>query len=130
MVIVDTSVWIDVFAQRETAQVMLLRSLSAGHTIATGDLMLCEVLQGTRSQAEHDRVLRTLHVLPVFEMVSVPTAVAAAGNYRRLRSRGLTVRSTVDCPIATFCLQERCVLLHNDRDFGAFEAHLGLRVIR
>ncbi|MBM3473525.1 MAG: PIN domain nuclease [Armatimonadetes bacterium] len=44
MVIVDTSVWIDVFAGRDTAQVTLLRDLSRRQTIGLGDLMLCEVL--------------------------------------------------------------------------------------
>ena len=56
-------------------------------------------------------------------------AVAAARNYRRLRAAGWTIRRTVDCLIATFCLMEDHELLHNDRDFDPFERALGLRVI-
>jgi hypothetical protein len=41
---------------------------------------------------------------------------------------GITIRNTIDCLIATFCIEEDHVLLHNDRDFDAFEQHLGLQV--
>ena len=40
----------------------------------------------------------------------------AARNYRALRSRGHTVRKTIDCLIATFCIREHHSLLHRDRD--------------
>jgi hypothetical protein len=56
-------------------------------------------------------------------------AVEAARNHRRLRARGLTVRGTVDLIIATRCIVDGLTLLHNDRDFDAFEKHLGLRVV-
>ncbi len=56
-------------------------------------------------------------------------AVAAANNYRLLRSRGITIRKTIDCLIATFCIAEGHILLHDDRDFDLFEDHLGLQVI-
>jgi predicted nucleic acid-binding protein len=55
--------------------------------------------------------------------------VAAARNFRILRQRGHTVRRTIDCLIATFCIREGHSLLHRDRDFGAFEKSLGLSVI-
>jgi predicted nucleic acid-binding protein len=38
------------------------------------------------------------------------------------------VRKTIDTIIATWCMENDCVLLHNDRDFDAFEMHLGLMV--
>ena len=54
---------------------------------------------------------------------------AAAGNYRALRTRGRTVRKTIDCLIATFCLVHQHALLHRDRDFDPFEDVLGLQVV-
>ena len=48
-------------------------------------------------------------------------------NYRRLRTRGITIRSSVDLLIGTYCLRHNCRLLHQDRDFTAMERHLGLR---
>jgi hypothetical protein len=53
----------------------------------------------------------------------------AARNYRTLRSRGHTVRKTIDCLIATFCLREHHSLLHCDRDFDPFEEFLELSVV-
>jgi predicted nucleic acid-binding protein len=41
----------------------------------------------------------------------------------------LTVRGTVNVIIATRCLSEGFRLLHSDRDFDAFEEHLGLQVV-
>jgi hypothetical protein len=66
----------------------------------------------------------------IFPTGGTDLALSAAGNYRMLRARGITVRTTLDCLIATFCLQNGHTLLHNDRDFEPFEAVLGLRVIR
>jgi predicted nucleic acid-binding protein len=57
-------------------------------------------------------------------------ALAAADNYRKLRKKGLTVRKTIDCLIATFCILNGHSLLHSDRDFDAFEKELGLQVVR
>jgi hypothetical protein len=62
-------------------------------------------------------------------MLSRDVAVAAARNYRNLRERGLTPRSTIDTIIATFCIINGHELLHDDRDFDSFEKHLGLKVM-
>jgi predicted nucleic acid-binding protein len=56
-------------------------------------------------------------------------AVEAARNYRKLRSRGITVRGTVDVVLATRCIVSGHQLLHSDGDFDAFERHLGLRCV-
>ena len=53
----------------------------------------------------------------------------AAKNFRALQKRGITVRKTIDCLIATFCIQEAHQLLHNDNDFQGFEDFLGLQVV-
>lgn len=50
-------------------------------------------------------------------------------DYLWLRERGHTVRKTIDCIVATFCLEAGHELLHRDRDFDAFEGLLGLRVL-
>ena len=55
-------------------------------------------------------------------------AIQAAQNYRKLRKNGITVRKTIDVIIATFCIENRFELIHNDRDFDPMEEYLGLRV--
>lgn len=50
-------------------------------------------------------------------------------HYRALRQRGITIRKTIDCFIATYCIHTGMGLLHTDRDFDPFESHLGLQVV-
>jgi len=45
-----------------------------------------------------------------------------------MRRVGLTVRSAIDCLIATFCIEHGFALLHRDRDYAAYADHLGLQV--
>jgi predicted nucleic acid-binding protein len=66
----------------------------------------------------------------VFQSGGGELAVAAAPNHRDLRHQGYTVRKTIDCLIATFCLQAKHELLHRDQDFDCFEKRLGLKVVR
>jgi predicted nucleic acid-binding protein len=92
-------------------------------------LILCEVLRGVRFDWQFRETEQKLLSLVVFERTSAALAVAAAQNFRTLQRRGITVRKTVDCLIATFCIEEGHELLHQDSDFDGFEEHLGLRVI-
>ena len=73
---------------------------------------------------------RELSKFHVFDTGGIDLAVAAAQNYRLLRQRGYTVRKTIDCLIATFCIEAEHGLLHRDHDFDPFEKHLGLRVVQ
>lgn len=93
------------------------------------DLILCEVLQGIRDRNTFLRISHELLTFHVFESGGTELAIAAAENYRDLRSRGYTIRKTIDCLIATFCLGANHELLHRDRDFEVFERMLGLRVV-
>lgn len=94
-----------------------------------GDLILQEVLQGFAADEDFGKALSALSALPCVSVLIRERAVAAAQNYRRLRAIGITVRKATDVAIATFCIDEDHVLLHNDRDFDPFKKHLGLRVL-
>ena len=120
MLIVDSSVWVDMFHGRETPPVGILRHWSASQVVGTGDLMVCEVLQGIRDEKVFASSRRRLMLTRIFEIGGIDIAVAAARNYKALRRRGLTVRGTIDCLIATFCIENDHILLHNDRDFEPF----------
>lgn len=129
MVIVDTTVWIDYLGgviNNETA--WLDRSLPR-ERLGLTDLILSEVLQGVRDDASFKRVREDLLKFHVFDGGGIAVAIAAAENYRTLRRRGFTVRKTIDCWIATFCLLSGHRLLHRDRDFDTFENELGLKIL-
>jgi predicted nucleic acid-binding protein len=129
VVIVDTTVWVDYLKGRGTPQVQWLDRNLQRQRLGLTDLILCEVLQGIRDDHQLTAVQRQLLKFEVFSTGGVALALAAAGNYRTLRSRGYTIRKTIDCLIATFCLEHGHVLLHNDRDYGPFEQELGLLTV-
>ncbi len=128
MVVVDASVWIDYLRGTPTPEAEWLDQELGTRPLGLTDLTLCEVLQGVSDREAAD-VRDRLLALSVFPTGGAELALAAADNYRRLRDRGFTVRKTIDCWIATFCLREDHTLLHRDRDFDPFEQFLGLRVI-
>lgn len=129
MIVVDTTVWVDYLNNVATLETDWLDRQLARQPFALLDLMACEILQGLSTPEEAARVLRDLRRFEIFETGGVELAVAAARNYRALRARGRTVRKTIDCLIATFCLRGGHSLLHCDRDFDPFEQLLGLSVV-
>jgi predicted nucleic acid-binding protein len=130
MIVVDTSVWIDHLNDIATPEVTELRYLVGREPILVGDLILCEVLQGLRSDREAAQVERALRRFHVASMLDADLAARAAQFYRQLRSKGITFRKTIDLIIATFCIERGHALLHADRDFEPIEQHLGLHVVR
>ncbi len=129
MVIVDSSVLIDLLRGISNEPTVWLRQRRHVERFGITNLILCEVLQGLRNEAEVVATRQDLSFFWMFETGGIALAEASAGNFRSLRRRGITIRNTIDCLIATFCMEDQHVLLHNDRDFDAFEAHLGLRVV-
>ena len=129
MTIVDTTVWIDYLRGAANPHTDWLDRELNRQRLGLTDLILCEILQGVVVDSTFTRVRRDLSKFEVFDTGGEALAVAAARNYRTLRSSGHTVRKTIDCLIASFCLTERHSLLHRDHDFDPFEKYLGLRVV-
>ncbi len=129
MIIVDTTVWIDYFRADDNPETQWLERELAKRRIAITDLILCEVLQGINDADEFTFTRDRLLKLHIFETSSIGLAIAAAENYALLRRQAYTVRKTIDCLIATFCIRGRHSLLHRDRDFHPFEKVLGLAVV-
>jgi predicted nucleic acid-binding protein len=128
VILVDSSVWIDYFRDADTAQVILLDSLLGRTPLAVGDLIAAEVLQGVRDEKEFRWVKKALDAFDHVDLGGYELAVRASENYRLLRTKGITIRKTVDTIIATRCIEDGLTLLHADRDFEPFVEHLGLKV--
>ena len=129
MVIVDTTVWVDYFRGIRNPETDWLDTELDRQRLGLTDIILCEVLQGVHDDSAAADVERRLRKLEVFETGGVELATEAARNYRVLRARGHTVRKTIDCLIATFCIRSGHSLLHRDRDFDPFETYLELAVV-
>ena len=129
MVIIDTTVWIDYLRGLPNRETEYFDRELSRQRFGLTDLILCETLQGIGDEKAFTRVLRELRKFEIFETGGEYLAIEAARNFRSLRQRGHTVRKTIDCLIATFCLRQGHSLLHRDRDYDPFEAILGLAVI-
>ncbi len=130
MILADTSAWIDYFRGVSAPHTDILDRELSRSRIITGDLIIAELLQGFREERDYQQAKQIMDSLEYRDLVGKPMAEAAAQNYRILRKSGVTVRKTVDVIIATYCLENGLELIHNDRDFDAFEDQLGLRVRR
>jgi predicted nucleic acid-binding protein len=129
VIIVDTTVWVDYLRGSRNPETEWLEREADRRRLGLTDLVLCEVLQGVRSEQEFGRVRTELQRFKLFESGGEALVIEAARNYRTIRDQGITVRKTIDCLIATFCMANGHALLHRDRDFDAFEKILGLAVI-
>ena len=127
MIVVDSSVWIDYFNGNATAESDRLDRYLGTQPILVGDLILAEVLQGFRRDADYRSARTALPNFPVESMVGPARALRAGDDSRSLRARRITVRKTIDVMIATFCIEESHALLFSDREFEPFVAHLGLQ---
>jgi len=127
VILVDSRVWIDYFRGTQTPATDRLDALLGVEPVATGDLVLAEVLQGFGSDQEFNQGKKLLASLPVIELVGGDIAIQAAKNFRTLRAHGITMRKTIDTLIATSCIEKGLTLLFSDKDFDPFVVHLGLR---
>lgn len=121
MTLVDTSVWIEVFRRS--------RPLDLTAVVELDEIVTClpvvqEVLQGFRDERAYRLAREAMLSLPTVESpLASDVVLEAVGLYRAARSRGLTVRSSIDCLIAACALQHDLDVLHRDRDFDVI-AHV------
>jgi len=129
MMLIDSSVWIDYFNGTITPQTDYLHMILGIEEIIVGDLIIAEVLQGFRHDKDYEAAKSAMFAFPIFSLVGNNIALKSAENYRFLRKKGVTIRKTIDCLIATFCIENTLELLHSDNDFDPFEMHLKLKVL-
>jgi predicted nucleic acid-binding protein len=129
MTVVDSSVWIDLFAGRNTGQVKVLELLiEQRDDICICGVILTEVLQGIRDEQEYNKTTSIFSNL-IFLPMNRESFILAANLYRTLRAIGITIRTSVDCMIAAVCIENRCRLLHKDRYFDLIATHSDLEVL-
>ena len=128
MIAVDSSVLIDMYRQIDNSRTRKLKTLKTSEEeIILLDVVMLEVLQGARDDLHSRRLEKNMRELRLERAMSFETVVNAAQHSRKLRSLGVTIRKTIDIIIGTWCIENHCPLLHNDRDFLPMVQHLGLR---
>ena len=128
VILVDTSAWIEYLRSTgHPAHLTLKYHLIHWTPIATTEVVIMELLAGTRSRAEHARLRNLLLAFPQLSLRGLPDYENAAELYRSCRRQGATVRKLIDCLIAAVAIREGATLLHNDRDFDALARHAQLQ---
>ncbi|MTI87035.1 MAG: PIN domain nuclease [Balneolaceae bacterium] len=128
MILVDTSVWIDYFNGIKNQQTESLDRILSEQSVLVGDIILTEILQGFDSDKEFRLAKQALDPLDCVHLGGKSLAIKAASNFRFLRSKGVTIRKTVDMLIGSWCIEHEVELLHNDKDFNQIATQLPLQI--
>jgi len=128
VILVDTSVWIDYFNGIENKQTESLDQILSEQSVLLGDIILTEILQGFDSDKEFRLAKQALDPLDCIHLGGKSLAIKAASNFRFLRSKGVTIRKTVDMLIGSWCIEHEVELLHNDKDFDQIATQLPLQI--
>lgn len=129
MIVVDTSVWIDVLNGNETDEAAVcIEMIENGQRVALTDVVYGEILQGLGRPEEVEEVARHLRAFPILRLEGLADFELAAELYRTARSAGVTIRKTLDCLIAAPCIRAGAPLLHSDRDFDLLAGCTDLKV--
>lgn len=78
--------------------------------------MVAEVLQGIRRSKSLTKIEKHFCEMEWLTPQEPETYLEAADLYRRLRERGPTIRSTIDCIIAKLAGENDALVLSRDRD--------------
>lgn len=126
MILVDTSIWIDLLAKKPakpTRERDLLRFVTCGPVVQ-------EVLQGLRHSPESATFRTNFLAIPLLSNpIPIALYLSAADIYRQGRRRGMTMRSSIDCLIAAIAIENAVPVWHRDRDFDAIAGFTGLEVV-
>ena len=130
ILLVDSSVWIDFFAGRDTPQTRIFKdAIREGVDVVLTGVILTEILQGVPSDSGFARLRKDLSSFRVLHPASEDTYVQAARLYRTGRKRGVTIRSLVDCLIAAVAMEHGATVLHKDRDYERISEYAPLKTV-
>jgi predicted nucleic acid-binding protein len=116
-VLVDTSAWVDFLnGFPSEAADDLAELLDGDDEVCTCGIVVAEVFQGLRQERGRDAIRHSFESMTFVEPSGIHVYLRAAELYRALRQKGKTVRSTIDCVVATIAEQAGCELLARDRD--------------
>ncbi len=128
MLLVDSSVWIDFFNGVINPQTDYLYDNLGIKPVYIGDIILAEVLQGFNNDNDYQTAKSIFKTIPVLNLCNEYIAIKSSEYYRYLRQKGITVRKTIDCIIATYCIENNVTLLHRDKDFDCFQQYFNLLI--
>jgi predicted nucleic acid-binding protein len=129
VIVVDTSVWIDVLNDVDSPQASRCSELLEDRApLALTDVIYTEILQGFRDERDARRVDKHLRAFPILRLQDLDDFALAAELYRKARRAGVTIRKTMDCLIAAPCVRRGAPILHADEDFDRLASCTDLEI--
>ena len=127
-VLVDTSAWIEFLNGARSPHADAVEALIRGEDdVCTCGIVVAEVFQGLRRDATRAALELSFRDMPLLEPSGLATYLRAAELHRKLRERGITIRSTIDCILVVIAEESGCAVLARDRDLDAL---LGSGLVR
>ena len=129
-ILVDTTIWIDFFREKERTKQAdtLQRLIEEDKNIRICPIIYQEVLQGIRDDKTFTEIKGILQNVTMINTPILTVVDHAIDLYRGLRKQGITIRKPYDCLIASYAILEDMYLLHNDSDFRQMENNSKLKV--
>jgi predicted nucleic acid-binding protein len=126
MILVDTSVLVDILKKKQNSKTDLFLCLEENDSAyGISEYTYLELLQGTRDETEYKRTKQYLLDMKIYMLPkSLTVYEQAAQMFYSLKRQGITPRSTIDILIALTAMQYRLSLLHNDKDFDVMESKM------
>jgi predicted nucleic acid-binding protein len=130
MILVDTSVLIDYLKGIDNRSTKMFHQvLEKGIPFGINHVIYMEVLQGAKTERDYNALKKYLDTQTFYELKRRKESYAdAAKMYFKLRQKGVTVKSTMDCLIAQVAIENDLFLLHNDRDFSRISKEFLIKI--
>ena len=130
MILVDTSVWIDLFNHPDSPYAQRLKGLiEKDEGLCICDIILTEILQGIKDDRIFEEVKDSLLKFPIIKAVNVETYILAANIYRLCRKKGKPLGKTIDALIAAVAIENNLALFSRDKDFVRIADCAGLKLL-
>jgi hypothetical protein len=130
MILVDTSVLIDYFKGTENKSTKMFHQiLEKRIPFGINHVIYMEVLQGAKTERDYNALKKYLDTQTFFQLKRGKDSYAeAARMYFKLRQKGVTVKSTMDCLIAEVAIENDLFLFHNDQAFSRISNEFPLKI--
>lgn len=118
MILIDTSVWIPFFNDDSSPSAAFVENTLLGHQIACINIVVeMEILQGIRDDRSFQMTKSYLKSFQYYPFLGRDYYDLSIEIYRACRKKGVTVRRSLDCLIASNGLINGLTIAHQDRDF-------------
>lgn len=129
-VLVDISVWIDFLNGAEDSKEAEVLQFLIDENF---DICICptiyqEILQGIKDDKVFEEIKGILNSFRLLDMEIMNVTGHSVDLYRSLRKKGITIRKSNDCLIASYAILNDVPVFHKDRDFDQISSGSKLKI--